>query len=212
MLAHSKAVIDAAKQVGSVQHIMHLGAYASDDTTIVHLGWHQMIEVYLQHSGLGFTHLRPNWYMQNLLAYGGQDNQSSGVITQYIGQVDVSWVDCDDIAKVAAAILLEPDRHDGKTYPLAAEAHSMDSVAQIFTEVTGKRFRYEPQEPEEFLESVLSAGADAAYMKCVANVFARTREGSLPEAAHVFTTIEEITGEKPTTLREFALKHAAELR
>lgn len=46
MLAQSKAVIDAAKQA-DVSHIVHLGAHASPATTIVHLGWHQMIEAYL---------------------------------------------------------------------------------------------------------------------------------------------------------------------
>lgn len=210
MLAQSKAAIDAAKNVG-VSHIVHMGAYAADDTTIVHLGWHQMIEVYLQHSGIGYTHLRPNWFMQNLLGYGGKDNQNAGVITQFIGDAQVSWVDCDDIAKVAAAILTQPELHNGKTYPLAAEAHSMQSIAEVFTEVTGQSFKYVPQEPEEFLQAVLGAGADPAYMKCVSNVFTRTREGSLPEAADVFQTIEQITGQKPTTLREFAQKHQSEL-
>ncbi len=46
MLAQSKAVIDASTQAG-VAHIVHLGAHASPSTTIVHLGWHQMIEAYL---------------------------------------------------------------------------------------------------------------------------------------------------------------------
>ncbi|WP_026736252.1 SDR family oxidoreductase [Fischerella sp. PCC 9605] len=210
MLAQSKAVIYAAKNVG-VSHIVHLGAYAKDDTTVAHLAWHQMIEIYLQHSGIGYTHLRPNWFMQNLLGYGGRDNQNAGVITQYIGDALVSWIDCDDIAKVAAAILRSPEQHNGKTYPLAVEAHTMQAVSEIFTEVVGQPFRYEPHSPEEFLKIVLEAGADPAYMKCVYNVFTRTREGSVTEAADVFNTVEQITGHRPTSLREFAQKHKPEL-
>ncbi len=210
MLGQSKAVVDAAKNAG-VSHIVHMGAYATDDTTIVHLGWHQLIERYIEWSGFSFTHLRPNWFMQNLLAYGGRGNQNAGVITQYIGDARVSWVDCDDIARAAATILCAPSKHSGKTYPLAVEAATMQEVADIFTEVVGQPFRYEPREPEEFLESVLSAGANPAYMKCVYNVFTRTREGSLRETADVFNTFEQITGQKPTSLREFAKKHRNEL-
>ena len=206
MLAQSKAVVDAAKNAG-VSHIVHMGAYATDDTTIVHLGWHQFIERYIECSGFSFTHLRPNWFMQNLLAYGGRGNQNAGVITQYIGDAQVSWVDCDDIARAAAAILRAPSKHAGKTYPLAVEAASMSKVAEIFTEVVGKPFRYESREPKEFLDAVLSAGADPTYMKCVYNVFTRTRSGSIPEAADVFDNFEQITGHKPTSLREFAQKH-----
>lgn len=210
MLAQSKAVVDAAKKAG-VNHIVHMGAYAADDTTIVHLGWHQFIERYIESTGIGFTHLRPNWFMQNLLAYGGRGNQNAGVITQYIGDACVSWVDCDDIALAAAASLRNPSAHARKTYPLAVEAHTMQEVAEIFTEVVGKTFRYEAREPEEFLDNVLKAGAEPAYMKCVYNVFTRTREGSLSEAADVFDNFETITGKKPTSLREFAQKHRQEL-
>ena len=210
MLAHSKAVIDAAKNAG-VSHIVHMGAYATDDTTVAHLVWHQMIERYIEWSGIGYTHLRPNWFMQNLLGYGGENKRNTSVIPQYIGDAPVSWIDCDDIAKAAAAILRNPDAHNGKIYPLAVEAHTMQEVADIFTEVVGQPFRYEPCEPEEFLDTMLKAGADPAYMKCVYNVFTRTREGSLTEAADVFDTFKQITGQKPTALREFAQKHKAEL-
>lgn len=58
----------------------------------------------------------------------------------------------------------------------------------------------------------VSASADPAYMKCVANVLRATREGSLVEAADVFlSVIEQKIGGKATTLREFAEKHLAEL-
>ncbi len=59
MLAQSKAVLDAAKLAG-VKHVVHLGAWGTDDTTITHLGWHQFIERYIEWTGLPFTHL-PKW-------------------------------------------------------------------------------------------------------------------------------------------------------
>ncbi|MEU4538853.1 NmrA family NAD(P)-binding protein [Streptosporangium sp. NPDC023825] len=65
MLARSKAAVDAAKAEG-VSHVVHVGVSAAEDTTIVHFAWHQLVEAYIERSGLGHTHLRPASFMQNL--------------------------------------------------------------------------------------------------------------------------------------------------
>ncbi|HEV2605582.1 MAG TPA: NmrA family NAD(P)-binding protein [Microvirga sp.] len=206
MLAQSKASIDAARAAG-VSHVVHLGAYAADDTTIVHLGWHQMIEACLARSSLGHTNLRPNWFMQNLLAYGGRNSARPGVITGYIGDARPSWVDTADIAAVAAAILRDPAAHNGQTYPLATEAASFAEIARQLEMETGRTWRYDSAEPQAFFEAVTAAGADPVYMACVRNVFERTRDGSLTEASDVFDTVERLTGRAPTSLRDFIAKH-----
>jgi uncharacterized protein YbjT (DUF2867 family) len=76
MLVQSKSLIDAAKRNG-VNHIVHLGAFTTDqDSYATVFAWHQMIEAYLRSSGVAWTNLHPNMFMQNLLTYtsirGGQ--------------------------------------------------------------------------------------------------------------------------------------------
>ena len=76
MLVQSKSLIDAAKRNG-VYHIVHLGAFTTDqDSYATVFAWHQMIEAYLRSSGVAWTNLHPNMFMQNLLTYtsirGGQ--------------------------------------------------------------------------------------------------------------------------------------------
>src|SRR6201984_2572756 len=69
MLVQSKSLIDAAKRNG-VSHIVHLGAFTTDrDSYATVFAWHQMIEIYLQASGVAWTNLHPNMFMQNLLGY-----------------------------------------------------------------------------------------------------------------------------------------------
>src|ERR1700747_2812646 len=69
MLVQSKSLIDAAKRNG-VNHIVHLGAFTRDhDAYATVFAWHQMIEIYLQASGVAWTNLHPNMFMQNLLGY-----------------------------------------------------------------------------------------------------------------------------------------------
>src|SRR6201987_889819 len=69
MLVQSKSLIDAAKRNG-VTHIVHLGAFTLEhDAYSTVFAWHQMIETYLRDSGVAWTNLHPNMFMQNLLTY-----------------------------------------------------------------------------------------------------------------------------------------------
>jgi NAD(P)H dehydrogenase (quinone) len=115
MLKQSKAFLDTAKQTG-VQHIVHIGASGAPTNEVAHWGWHQFIERYIEALGFSFTHLRPEAFMQNLIGYGWLNRD---VITNYIDNARWSWIDCNDLALVAAETLLNCDRHAGKIYPLA---------------------------------------------------------------------------------------------
>jgi NAD(P)H dehydrogenase (quinone) len=70
MLAQGKSVVDSAKAAG-VQHIVHLGTFTQSGQPMAryvgHMIWHQLLESYIEASGLGYTHLRPNVFMQSLL-------------------------------------------------------------------------------------------------------------------------------------------------
>src|ERR1700751_2496986 len=69
MLVQSKSLIDAARRNG-IKHMVHLGAFTTDhDAYATVFAWHQMIEAYLRESGVAWTNLHPNRFMQNLLTY-----------------------------------------------------------------------------------------------------------------------------------------------
>ena len=211
MLRQSKDLLNAAKRAG-VKHVVHLGACGDDDTRVAHYGWHQFIERYIEWSGFSFTHLRPEIFMQNLLGYGGESYVKNGVIRHYVGPARLSWVDCDDVAAVAAASLLDPATHGGQTYRLGYEARTYDDIAAIFAEVLGQPFRYEARPPEEFYRNVLAAGAEPAYMKCVYDSYASLTKGEPLRADEVFDNFPAITGRPPKTLADFAATHQESFR
>jgi uncharacterized protein YbjT (DUF2867 family) len=208
MLMHSKALINAAKRAG-VKHIVHLGAPGDDDTKVGHWAWHQFVERYIEWSGISFTHLRPEIFMQNLLGYGGAKAEGEGVIRHYIGDARISWVDCDDVAAVAAVTLKHPEVHAGKTYHLGYEARSYPEITGILTRVIGQTFTYESRPPEEFLYQMLRSGADPAYMRCVHQNWIDYEARAIPGQDAVYDNFFELTGRKPTTWAEFAKAHAA---
>jgi NAD(P)H dehydrogenase (quinone) len=211
MLQQSKAFINAARRAG-VKHIVHLGAPGDDDTQVGHWGWHQFVERYIEWSGILFTHLRPEIFMQNVLGYGGAQAEGQSVFRHYIGDARISWVDCNDVAAVAAVALKHPEVHAGKTYHLGYEARSHAEVAEILTRVIGQTFTDESRPPEEFLQQMLAAGADPAYMRCVYQNWLGYASRSIPGQDAVYENFFELAGRQPTTWAEFAKAHAAAFR
>jgi NAD(P)H dehydrogenase (quinone) len=208
MLRQSKDLVNSAKRAG-VKQIVHLGACGDDDTRVAHYGWHQFIERYIESSGITFTHLRPEIFMQNLLGYGGESYVERGVIKHYVGSARLSWVDCDDVAAVAAVCLSDPAKHAGKTYRLGYEAKTYYELAEVFTRVLGQNFSYEPQPPADFLRNVLAAGAEPAYMKCVFDSYTDLTNGIDIHSDQTFDGFVDLTGRVPHTLADFARRYAA---
>jgi NAD(P)H dehydrogenase (quinone) len=211
MLRQSKDLVNYAKRAG-VKFIVHLGACGDDDTRVAHYGWHQFIERYIACSGIPFTHLRPEIFMQNLLGYGGERYVNAGVIRHYVGAARLSWVDCEDVAAVAAQCLLNPARHAGNTYRLGYDAKTYEDIAQVMTETLGKSFRYEARPPAEFLSHVLTAGAEPAYMKCVFDSYTDFTNGVAEKADEVFDNFPALVGREPRLLSDFVRKHADQFR
>jgi NAD(P)H dehydrogenase (quinone) len=211
MLRQSKDLVCYAKRAG-IQHIVHLGACGDDDTRVAHYGWHQFIERYIESSKMAFVHLRPEMFMQNLLGYGGERYVTAGVIRHYVGPARLSWVDCDDVAAVAAQCLLDPAPHLGNTYRLGYEALTYADIATLMTQTLGQPFRYEPRPPLEFLRNVLAAGAEPAYMKCVFDSYTDFSNGLDEGADETFGNFEYLVGRKPRTFTQFVLRHAQRFR
>src|SRR5258708_14250028 len=134
MLVQSKTLIDAAKRNG-VKHIVHLGAFTREhDTYTSVFAWHQMIEAYLRVSGIAWTNLHPNMFMQNLLA--GWRVQG-GLYSVYTSKT-IAFTALSTVTEAAAAIIIErPERHSGKDYWFSAAVLDPQQLAETLTAATG---------------------------------------------------------------------------
>ena len=83
MLAQSKRLLDAA-QLAGVDQVVHVGVHGRPDTFVPHIGWHQYIERYIEHLGFSWTHLNPNWYLQNLLRFTVHEANGSLRVRNYL--------------------------------------------------------------------------------------------------------------------------------
>lgn len=206
MLQQSKIFVDIAKQCG-VRYIVHLGACGDDNAQVAHWAWHQMIERYIEWSGIHFTHLRPESYMQNLLGYQGENSADKGVLRSYFGDAILSWVDCADVAELAAYCLLSPEQHYGQTYRMGYENKNYAQIATLLTEDLGLPFRYQASDPQEFWDFAQSNALELAYMKSIYDHYLAFTAGELSREGMVFDNFQKITGKAPTSVKQFLIKH-----
>src|SRR2546426_8361072 len=147
MLVQSKSLIDAAKRNG-VNHIVHLGAFTRDhDAYATVFAWHQMIETYLRDSGIAWTNLHPNMFMQSFLSVW---SLKGGEYSAYTSKA-IGFTALEDVAEAAAVILMEgPEKHNGKDYWFSADALTPHQVAETLAAATGRKFTAAVRKAEGF--------------------------------------------------------------
>ena len=96
-----------------------------------------------------------------------------------------------------------------RTGPRSGSPAKGVGAAETFSRVLGQPFTYEPRPPEEFLQKVLAAGSEPAYMRCVYNSYVWLTAGKDIGADEIFDNFPAITGRQPRTLADFAKTHAA---
>lgn len=149
MLVQSKTIVDAAKKAG-VQHIVHQGVFSDWDTTDPHFAWHEMIERYIEASGIAWTHLHPNIFMEAMI---GTFSIRNDIFPWYMGEPRVGWVALKDLATVAATVLREgSQRHGGQNYWLSVESLNATEVASILSDVLDRQIRHELKQPSDLLK------------------------------------------------------------
>ena len=201
---HQRAFVEAAARAG-VRHVVKLSAFGADAGAPEGFGkWHGQAEDLLKASGLAWTMLRPNFFMQNLL---GQAKQiaSDRIIAQAVGDGRASFIDTRDIAAVAAHTLTE-EGHAGQTYVLTGpEALSYTEVAAKLSEATGREIKYVPVSPAQFRETALAAGLPEWLVSGLERLNELFVSG---EAAEVTDAVRRVGRKEPTTFDQFARDHA----
>jgi uncharacterized protein YbjT (DUF2867 family) len=196
----------AASQAG-VRHVVRMSAVgAAHDAPTVNSRVHALSDSELAASGVPFTILKPHFFTQNLLGAAGTIAEE-GAMYWALGDGALPTIDVADIADAAARIVDEPGPHAGKTYTLTGgEALTMHQVAAVIAQAIGRPVRYVPVSVADRLGTwaKLSVGDYMQVMtRDYSNAYARGWQSQVTDA------VERITGKRPRTVADFALRHAA---
>jgi NAD(P)H dehydrogenase (quinone) len=194
------AAVDAAVAAG-VERIVYLSFIgAAPEATFAFARDHWHTEEHVRATGVRHTFLRDNMYMDFLPALAGAD----GVIRGPAGDGRVAAVARDDIADVAAAVLLG-DGHDGRTYDVTgSEAITLHEVAEELSRVTGRTITYYAETLEEAYASRASYGAPEFEVEGWVTSYAAIATGEMDV---VSDTVYELTGHEPMTLADFLRRY-----
>ena len=151
-------MIDGCKETG-VRHIVLNSALGAGDYPKSFPGWHRKVEDKLAASGVAYTILRPNGFLQNIVAYHAPSIRAQGAFYASMGNAKTSCIDVRDVALAAAKALIAPAEHAGKTYELnGPEAVSNDEIAARISRITGQTVSYVDIPEEAQRKSMLDLG------------------------------------------------------
>lgn len=195
--------LNEVRAAGGGHHIVKLSALGGRES--IFSKGHRDSEENIEASGLPYTFLRPNSFMQNLVNHNAGTIRSQDAFYGCQGNGAVSVVDIRDIAAVAV-IVLAATGHEGKSYTLTGgEALTNEHVAEKISRVAGRKITYMNLTPVEFKRAILSTGIQEWSADALVDLQRLYREG---KASLVTDDVERLTGRRPISFDQFAHDYA----
>jgi len=192
----AESVLEQSEQQG-LQHIVRLSSMGADEHNIFRNQY--AADTFLLASGIDYTALKANSFMQNFYNYLTSIKEQQKII-EPAGDGKTSFIDARDIAAVAAIVLTEPG-HTNQIYELTGgEALTYYQVADLFTEILGKEIVYQPLSNQEYLSVKAAEGIPAEFSERFTQFFQMVRND---EYARVSPVVERMLARPPTTLKQF---------
>lgn len=196
MVAQVRAAVEAARACG-VQRIVRQSLCCADGGRDALSRWHREAEALVAESGLAYTLVRPNSFMQNFVTIYGASIRGDDLFRLPLGTAAMSSVDVRDIAAAATAVLI--DEVDADVFTLTGpEALTGAQMAAVITEVTGRPIAY-VDEPEDAGRQPASDD-ERAVGEALREFGAEMRAGRL---AAVTGDVERLTGRPPIGFDQF---------
>ena len=203
-LALEKQLVDSAKQAGVERIVKMSSIEATPDATSPIPKLHLESEEYIKQSGLAWTMIKPNFYMQNLLASAGTIKEQ-GKIFLPMGDGKTGMIDTTDVGKVLAKVLSE-DGHESMNHEITGpEILSFYEVAEIFSKALGKQVDYVDVPMDAYKETLGQFLTNQWHLDAVIDLFKGIAEGGIEDKTNTFN---ELTGETPKSLSQFLAENS----
>lgn len=198
------AVISAAKDQG-VRHIVKLSTQEAGMPGVEgHGHWHREREKLLETSGLHWTFLRPNMFMDTTFQWINSI-RSEGVVYFPGGHARFPPIDPDDVGAVGA-VSLASDTHLDKAFELTGpELLSVEEMVGILARVTGRSIRYVDIPESAVREQFLKMNMPAYVTDGLVATFRSLRAGKY---AYLSDAVQRVLGRPPRTFESWCREHA----
>jgi uncharacterized protein YbjT (DUF2867 family) len=166
----------------------------------------QLCEGIVRSSGAEWTVLRASWFSQNFSESFFLEPLLAGELALPAGNVGEPFIDTDDIADVAAAVLTQ-EGHAGKLYEITGPRlwTFAEATAEI-ARATGRQIRYRQISGERFNEELRNAATPPELADFLAYLFHEVLDG---RNASVTDGVQQVLGRPARDFADYARATAA---
>lgn len=197
--------IEVAKECG-VKNLVLNSALGAGKWNKSFPKWHTETERVLEQSGVPYSIVRPNSFMQNITAFFAQTIQTQDAFYSSMGKSRASLIDVQDIADVVAA-LLTSGKPENRAYELnGLEALSYYDVADKISRICGRTIRYIDIPMSEQKKAMLNAGMPEWQAQALIDLQEYYVQGN---GGELNNDVQRITGHPPRNLDQFLAANAS---
>ena len=201
-------MVEACKESG-VKHAVLNSALGAGDYAKSFPSWHRKVEDKLKATGMSYTILRPNGFLQNIVTYNAPSIRAQGAFYAAMGDAKVSYLDVGDIAVVAVKTLYG-GAHAGKTYELnGPEAISNQELAKRISKVAGRTVNYVDIPESAQREAMLGIGMPEWQVTALVELQQYYKQGG---GAKTDGLLQSLIERAPVTLDHYLKANAREFR
>jgi uncharacterized protein YbjT (DUF2867 family) len=162
----------------------------------------------LNWSGLPVVHVRPTVFLEGFfLTLTAESVRESNQIRLPFGEGKTSPVGAEDVARVVATLLENPEPHIGKIYHLTGpQSENMHFYAQEYSKALGRTITFQDIPVEPWRQALLERRWPVHVVNHLAVMADLHRAGRFDRMSD---EVMMLTGQPPLSVQEFVRNHAA---
>lgn len=196
-------VVNAAKEAG-VKYIVYTSFQRKNETETSPL-WivaqsHIQTEKWIKESGIAYTILKNNLYLDFLPGFIGENVLENNTIFVPAENGKLSAVLREDMAE-AVSNILSTENFKEKEYDFTnSKAITYQEIADVISEVTGKKINYISPTAEEYAKTLSQFGLPEEVIGIFSSFAVAQAQNELDKES---SDLEELLGRKPLSIQQF---------
>ena len=166
---------------------------------------HYHVEEALKASGLTWTIVQPNYFLNNVMMFAPTVSADSKFMSPITPDAPISMIDVRDTADCVVAVLTEPG-HEGKTYYLTGAVITLNQIAAEFTRVLGREITLVTVPLEGAKAAMAGQGMPPWLIAHMAGLVPFVSDGGMGGPSD---WVEQLSGHAPRNLADFIEEHKA---
>lgn len=191
-----QTAVDAAKKAG-VGFIAYTSVVNADQNTLSLAEVHRATEKAIRESGIPYSFLRNNWYLENEAGSVQAATQGAPWV-HATNDSQVGWATRSDYAHAAAAVLAG-EGHENTVYELSGKLRTQAELAAIVGEVLGQEINVQNVDDATYADIMKGAGLPDFVVSMLVDMQSAIREGALAVESD---TLETLLGRAAQPLSE----------